>query len=114
MKVLGTLNLELCRPEIEDAKARYSDEKGKGHAKDEESDLQGVLSDWTEQGQGQGQVVSVSDWNGQSRATFEEASCLGVGRQCTPATVSVSHPATHSTKIWRTGWISRELRPCVV
>ena len=29
------------------------------------------------------------------RKTFEAASCLGVGRQWTPATVSVSHPGTH-------------------
>ena len=40
MQILKATHLELCEPEIEDAKTRYSEEKGKGHAKHQESHLE--------------------------------------------------------------------------
>ena len=42
------------------------------------------------------------------KASFDAASCLGVGRQCTPATVSVSHPGIHRGDIKLPNWLSRE------
>ena len=44
-----------------------------------------------------------SAFTGDEKKTLEAASCVGLGRQWTPATVSVSHPGTsvHVKRSWK-------------
>ena len=90
-------NLELCEPEIEDAKARHSEEKGKGHAKHQESHLEG-FSHWV----GQSSVPQKNLWGSllsRRGKAVNPSNCVCV----TPW-----HTLDWTSYKWRTGWISRE------